>query len=1189
MASNLGTVFVELSLDDKIYRQKLSETLTSTQTTAKGAETAWKALGVKSDAVFESQARAAQNAYTLIKNAASSTANDIMRAEEAKNAKIKSINEQQFGHQTSLVDKMKANWIAATVAIGAAMAVMYKAWNLAEKAAQFEEMEAGLEGLSSKFGMTAASVIEMAKAAVDGQLSMMEAGKLAAKAFALGLNPDQVKTFLVQAERLTDVMGGEIPEAFEAMERAAATGRSRGLVQYGINVDLKKSLEDYAKANDIAKESISTTTAMQIRSEAIMKAVAKVTDQLGEATESTADKMGKMRATLADTQLYMGQFVLRGAAAMIGVFQGIAAAAMAVAGGVMKIGQGFTWVMSKISGGVWTEWYEEMKVSSEAAWETSKDLTSKSTASLQAAFADRKVIAMATKQLIEDETEKTEKSAKVKKEILAGLTAANKAYYDAQIAASDHWVRMQAIGGNADIALTVEVINKKLEYLEEWNTKQRAAITANIESESERNAKLLAQDKDYSNQKIKINYDRIETTAKQTKKESDDSIAAMEKEIELGVKLSAESIKRIKERGDAARDLYKDMRGYEGEYYNESIKLIEDQAGRYRNAGLDEVAITKWVADEYEKAEIEKLKASGKFFNGISAGLKETKREQMTWSKAGVEIVKEMSKAMASNFSTFFEDVYQGKMKDLGDYAKGIWDTVRRKYFDIVAQIAAEEIMAGFTLSWVGEAWKSVANVLGKVMGWAVDWFMGLYDGGLVKAYAGGGPVEGYAKYSGDHPGNDTVIARLSPGEYVMPRSAVNERTRPYLDYMRDSGRLPGYAAGGEVLADHPGYNYLDARPLGYGEYAYSPFNFDNYFSIPTTLYTPQELVEARANPPIYLQSDYDFLNAKLGAGYSEGPGESLFSQIMKMVTLAAPVVMVSYATAGLGTVPAMLAGAAVGAGVGMTQVKGSDLSPILYGAAAGALSGYLAGSSMAPTTGAGQFTAAELALAVDAGYTSTELAAMGWTAAEIKGAMGYALAMSTPSEILAMVESGLITASDASAYAIKEGGLSGLYTALMNTADPAYWTTLWNVLEPMVVDTLVGQARGKLASAALNTIVSGDTGYPTASFEGMSGGESLKLIPTMNGIIGMEGAFSARDGLDYVPYDNFPARLHKAERVLTADQNKNYSEKGGSGGAEQPPVQVNWQVDGRTLASIIYKQTKSGVKVIHSRGVTDV
>lgn len=94
MALDAGKIFVQLKLDDKEYKQRLSDDLTSTEATTKGIEAAWKALGAKTEQSFNLQAKAAQNAYTLIKNSAQSTANDIVRAEEAKVAKINYINQQ---------------------------------------------------------------------------------------------------------------------------------------------------------------------------------------------------------------------------------------------------------------------------------------------------------------------------------------------------------------------------------------------------------------------------------------------------------------------------------------------------------------------------------------------------------------------------------------------------------------------------------------------------------------------------------------------------------------------------------------------------------------------------------------------------------------------------------------------------------------------------------------------------------------------------------------------------------------------------------------------------------------------------------------------------------------------------------------------------------------------------------------
>ena len=50
--------------------------------------------------------------------------------------------------------------------------------------------------------------------------------------------------------------------------------------------------------------------------------------------------------------------------------------------------------------------------------------------------------------------------------------------------------------------------------------------------------------------------------------------------------------------------------------------------------------------------------------------------------------------------------------------------------------------------------------------------------------------------------------------------------------------------------------------------------------------------------------------------------------------------------------------------------------------------------------------------------------------------------------------------------------------------------------------------------------------------------------------------AFGHKDGLDYVPYDEYPARLHKGEAVLTAAEARAWRAGKRSGSADAAPLQ---------------------------------
>jgi hypothetical protein len=128
-ASLSARYFAELDLDTTKYTKSQQAILQSASTTALNVEQNWKILGQKSDVIYNAMRQSAINAYEMIKNKAGTSANEIARAHEAMNAKIKTANEQQFGAQTSLLDSLKKNWMAVSAAVVAGYMLVQRAYS----------------------------------------------------------------------------------------------------------------------------------------------------------------------------------------------------------------------------------------------------------------------------------------------------------------------------------------------------------------------------------------------------------------------------------------------------------------------------------------------------------------------------------------------------------------------------------------------------------------------------------------------------------------------------------------------------------------------------------------------------------------------------------------------------------------------------------------------------------------------------------------------------------------------------------------------------------------------------------------------------------------------------------------------------------------------------------------------------
>lgn len=777
--------------------------------------------------------------------------------------------------------------------------------------------------------------------------------------------------------------------------------------------------------------------------------------------------------------------------------------------------------------------------------EESLTAAGKARAKAEADAAEQRRIANRNKK---DEIKNAETEAQIRKNMLSVMTADNKSYYEDASARADHWLKMQKIGGNEDLASTIGAFDTKKIALNEWYDAQASAIQRYIQKESEKNKALSQLDQEYGKSWEKLKNDEAITIATMTKKAEDDAIKGMEKEIALGVKLSEESIKLSVERGKAARDLYKDMQGYHLEYYQESLKLINEQAARYRNDKLDEVAIAKWVAEEQQKAWIKMAEASDDWVNGVRAGFLQVQRDQVTWGKLMSQGVFKTYESMAKGFSDIVYDGITGDLKSIDNYAKSIGGSMVRSFTDAAGRMAAKPIIAYFETKWT-ENGASALGIIDKLLGYAgIDSNLGFtepampdipnYYSGAEQSFAG---LPGFA--SGGHmpAGKPVWVGEKGPEILFSQSPGYVMNHEDSLSYAaRNGGYIPGRAYGGPVgditainktiapYWDVPRYTAWDASGAEYaisGGSIYRTTPGESYLlpeygvvqgGVSDTL-APAAIAALAAALSRYRGAISETLLPDLSgsggfSGFMNNLSEQAYSNISNLTNDLGEI---------MGVISPMLIKA------GTVAVMTAGIGGVLGGVYGAAGAGTAAASE-------GGITAAQLAAAAEAGKAAGELTALG-------------ISVGTPT--------GLTAFAAAAAQYLAENG-------------------------PQM---LLKQGLKTLFSKSI--AASHDTGGGIDGlglrFAGMSGGD-FSFLRDLNGIVGKRYAFPLRDGLDFVPYDNFPALLHKGEAVKTAEE----AERDRSG--NDRPIIIMVELEGKILKKYLYDASKNGDKIVHVRGIAD-
>lgn len=196
-----GTVFTELDLDFSKFERSQYKLLQSARAASTSVEKNWQNLGVKSDNIFAASRASIENSYKMIVSRAGTSAAEIVRAEEAKNAKLQALTEQQFGKQTSLIQSLKSHWIAASVAV-------VGAWALVDRAINFgKNVASSLNDIERQSKLIGVSTDQWQKWTYAAKMSDVSTDALMQSQKALAMNIVEAQTAGSEADRMFKALG----------------------------------------------------------------------------------------------------------------------------------------------------------------------------------------------------------------------------------------------------------------------------------------------------------------------------------------------------------------------------------------------------------------------------------------------------------------------------------------------------------------------------------------------------------------------------------------------------------------------------------------------------------------------------------------------------------------------------------------------------------------------------------------------------------------------------------------------------------------------------------------------------------------------------------------------------------------------------------------------------------------------
>lgn len=194
------------------------------------------------------------------------------------------------------VDGIKSNFLDMSAKVFVAQQALSRVWGSATQGAQFEETMGRLNRQMGNFHSTAQLMVNDLQAISNGTVSVDRTAMMASRALAVGLNPDQIKTFVQAADSLEDVMGTDLPTAFDSLVQAALTGRSAVLANIGVYVDLDEEAKKLAVSTGRTTDQITKQEKAMLAAKAITSQAGDALHKLSDGALSDADRLKQVEA-----------------------------------------------------------------------------------------------------------------------------------------------------------------------------------------------------------------------------------------------------------------------------------------------------------------------------------------------------------------------------------------------------------------------------------------------------------------------------------------------------------------------------------------------------------------------------------------------------------------------------------------------------------------------------------------------------------------------------------------------------------------------------------------------------------------------------------------------------------------------------------------------------------------------------